>query len=113
MKKKELTQGDTTPVTFKRFRDEAGNPIPTNQVQAVRFSIKLQGAAEPAVSRANCSITSEGTDPLTCEWQPGDADLAVAGLYEAELEITYQSQKIKHYPERAGDFLITVREKVA
>ena len=108
-----LTQDDTLPVIFEGFKDADGYDIPTNTVSAVAFSLKNRSTGTLKVSAAVCSILSSGTDGLRCQWSPGATDLDTPADYDGELRISYISGKIKRYPERAGEFIFTVRSKLA
>ena len=108
-----LTQGDTLPVVFESFRDADGNPVATNTVTSVTFTLKNRSTGAVPVNQAACTIASSGSDGLVCQWAPGATDLDTAGEYDGELKIQFTSGKVKRYPEQAGTFLFTVRAKAA
>ncbi len=85
-----LVKGDTAPrLNFTLTQD--GSPI--NLAGAtVLFKFRKQGAASNVFSRA-CTIDNAALGTCHFDWQA--ADLASAGIYVGEVEITFEDETVQ------------------
>jgi hypothetical protein len=93
-----LVQNDTGPDLTVMLYDTASNsPIDVSGATVVRLHFRLEGAVP--VTTIIGSKPSGGTDGVVSfPW--GVGDLAVAGAYEGEVEITFATGKIQTVPDK-------------
>lgn len=92
-----IKRNDTSPVieyTFEPVTDLTG--------ASVVFNMRRKNGGV-VVNRANATIVSPPTDgTVRYAWQSGDT--AIAGLFEAEFEVTYPGGAVETFPNR--DYII-------
>jgi hypothetical protein len=88
-----LVQKDTKPSLTFLITDDDGVAIDLTN-HAVNFFFKKMGAAALTNLGHTLCVLSDPTNGY-CRYDWGANDLAVAGLYEGELEITYSDSSVQ------------------
>ena len=94
-----IKRGDTAPAIRRSFSTAAG-PLEIPADASVVFSMAEAVTGRLVVDRQRCRIEKDNT--VVYFWQ--DEDTAVAGLYEAEFEITYADGSVETAPN--GGFIV-------
>ena len=73
------------------LKDKRGNPVDLTGNSEVRFKMALPGAAVNKIDDT-CTVTDAVNGAFT--YDIADGDLDTAGVYEAEVQVTYASGRI-------------------
>jgi hypothetical protein len=96
----EYKTGDTSPDITGTVSD-ANGPVNIFGATSIRFIAK---AASGSPIAGTAVKIDDGTVPLRGKWKYvwGASDLAVAGSYEVEIEVTWSAGKIETFPNAKG-----------
>jgi hypothetical protein len=106
----EYKTGDTFPDLAGTIQDASGNAINVSTATSIRMVAKRTGGTE--VITGTTIKDDDGTVPLRGRWHYvfASGDLAVAGTYEVEVEVTWTAGKIETFPDaqsRNPTFVVT------
>jgi hypothetical protein len=95
----EYKTGDSYPPIRGTVKDNTGAAVAISTATTVRMIAKRVGGTE-TVTGATVKL-DDGSTPLRGRWeyQLATSDLAVAGDYEVELEVTWPGGKIETFPD--------------
>ena len=102
-----IKRGDTGPAIRRSFVTDAGM-LEIPEGSRVVFSMAEAITHHLVVNRQPCRIEGDGT--VVYYWQDGDTD--IAGLYEAEFDITRPDEAIETAPN-SGFIIINITRDIA
>lgn len=104
-----LKKGDTAPPFEATLRDGAGNPVDLAGATA-RFLMRLSRPPRGVVVVAPATITDAAGGRVRYAWVA--ADTARAGVFDAEVEITFSDTTIESFPA-SGFHRVVISDDVA
>ena len=106
----EIKQNDTSPALEGILRDGFGSPIDITGATVV-LNTRLQPGGTVKVSGGSMgAVGSAVNGRVKYSWVAADTD--TAGIYEAEIQITFSNGKIRTIPPK-GYFIVDVTDDIA
>lgn len=98
----EYKTGDTFPLLRGTVKDSAGSAVNIFSATSIRMVAKRVGGAE--LVTGTTTKLDDNTVPLRGRWEYdfAPADLAVAGSYEVEVEVTWSAGNIETFPDNSS-----------
>jgi len=106
----EIKQNDTSPALEGILRDGFGSPIDITGATVVLNTRLQPGGAVKVNGGSMGAVGSAVNGRVKYNWTSSDTD--TAGIYEAEIQITFSNGKIRTIPSK-GYFIVDVSDDIA
>ena len=106
----EIKENDTSPALEGIIRDGFGSPINITGATVVLNTRLRPGGAVKVNGGAMAAVGSAVNGRVKYNWVAADTD--TAGIYEAEIQITFSNGKVRTIPPK-GYFIIDVTDDIA